>query len=84
MILLGNKCYTFSRVAVSWNDANWACRESGTRLAVITRKPQNDKLRKFLNLGFVGLYIFCILRRADIRNIINKNGKLYFTKNSIK
>lgn len=56
MLLLGNKCYTFSKDAVTWNEANWACRENKTRLAVIQGKPQNDKLKKVLNGGFAGKY----------------------------
>lgn len=57
MILLGNKCYTFSDKALSWNEADWACRENKTRLAVIRTKHQDAKLKKFLNRGFVGKII---------------------------
>lgn len=57
MMLLGNKCYTFSQDPETWNEANWACRENGTRLAVIQGKPQNDKLKKLLNRGFVGTFL---------------------------
>lgn len=54
MILLGNKCYTFSDKALTWSEANWACRENRTRLAVVSKRQQDVKLKRFLNREFVG------------------------------
>lgn len=84
MILLGNKCYTFSDKALSWNEADWSCRENKTRLAVIRTKHQDVKLKKFLNRGFVGkcIVFYSIVHERLSETTMNFNASHSIHKKS--
>lgn len=58
--MIGKKCYYFSKEPSTWNDAFFACKENGDKLAILRNKKQEFKIREFLTDQFVGKQFYSI------------------------
>ncbi|KAJ8920834.1 hypothetical protein NQ315_015626, partial [Exocentrus adspersus] len=49
MVVLGNRCYTFSKSPATWTDAYFNCNKNNSKLAIVSSRSQDYNLRIFLN-----------------------------------